>query len=191
MRRLPWEDSYWFFWLSEDKIWCGVQFGLGDYNPYIFYMVNGGENCLANSLEIPTSGWPGPTTGISIAATDMPYEGNCFWGYTYYGSIGDFTPTIIPITVDPSHEFIGFGNCEAPAGVCAAQGGSFGVYTDGVAVYPSDPGACCFPDGHCEMLVEAECTEGTFYPDDTCDPNPCEGTAADQPSWGEIKSLYR
>ena len=37
-------------------------------------------------------------------------------------------------------------------------------------------GACCFADGHCERLADAECTAagGTYQGDNTaCDPNPC------------------
>ena len=37
-------------------------------------------------------------------------------------------------------------------------------------------GACCFADGHCDRLGEAECTAagGTYQGDNTaCDPNPC------------------
>ncbi|MFC1573456.1 T9SS type A sorting domain-containing protein, partial [Candidatus Eisenbacteria bacterium] len=38
---------------------------------------------------------------------------------------------------------------------------------------PQPPGACCFPDGHCEFLTQAECT-GTWLGIGTvCDPNPC------------------
>jgi hypothetical protein len=258
----------------EEKVWCGTQFGLGDFDPYGWYMTSSGGNCLANSLEIPTAGWPAPMTGISIAATDVQYAGNfvpIYWfeGYTYTGE-----PTLVPVTVDPSQDFIGFGNCEAPAGVWSADGGTMGFFTDGVPVYPippPDPIACCDEFGGCVMLLEEECLEagGMPYPGEdcaafecevivraccfedgscvvmlpeycdqnggivfdmiTCDPNPCpppmgrccyedgscvvtieidcDGTqwdmfgvcdpntcpmtAADKPSWGEIKSMYR
>jgi hypothetical protein len=258
----------------EDKVWCGTQFGLGDYDALAWYMTGSG-NCLANSLEIPTAGWPGPLSGISIAATDVQYVGNFlpivwFEGYTYSGD-----PTVIPITVDPSQDFIGFGNCEAPAGVWAAEGGAMGFFTDGVHVYPIPPPpveACCDEFGVCTMVTEEECTQsggivqpgedcdtyictgivriccfedgscvvmlpdfcdingGVVYDDEVncdpnpcpppmgrccyedgscvvtieidcdgilwemfgiCDPNTCQHTAIDEPSWGEIKSLYK
>ena len=37
---------------NEDKIWCGTQFGLGDYDAMAWYLTSGGGNCLAISLEI-------------------------------------------------------------------------------------------------------------------------------------------
>ena len=186
---------------TEEKTWCGTQFGLGDYNPYVFYMMQSG-NCLEYSLEIPTPGWPGPLTGISIAATTTQYEGNYqpiyyFIGYTYYAAQGIMTPTVIPVTVDPSQNFIGFGNCVAPAGVWPAEGGALGVFTDGVAVYPQEPeppSACCFPDGSCLVMIPGFCElgGGVPYNDTLCDPNPCPPpTASDEDSWGTIKSLYR
>lgn len=59
------------------------------------------------------------------------------------------------------------------------------------------PGACCFVDGSCQVLVLAACTQagGTFQGEGTdCDPNPCEVTqptdrtlceiAADDPNTG-------
>jgi hypothetical protein len=157
----------------EDKVWCGTQFGLGDYNPLGWYMTSGGGNCLANSLEIPTAGWPGPMTGISIAATDVQYAGNFvpiwwFEGYTYLGE-----PTLVPISVDPSQDFIGFGNCEAPAGVWSAEGGTMGFFTDGVMVFPEippDPEACCDEFGGCVMLLAEECLDagGMPYPGEDC-----------------------
>ena len=37
------------------------------------------------------------------------------------------------------------------------------------------PSACCFPDGHCEVLAVGTCVEagGTVYAEPSCDPNPC------------------
>jgi len=39
---------------------------------------------------------------------------------------------------------------------------------------PVPPGACCFEDGHCEYVLEAECTTGDWTMFELCDPNPCE-----------------
>jgi hypothetical protein len=160
----------------EDKIWCGTQFGLGDYHPYVFYICGQGE-CLDNCLMIPTVGWPGPNTGISIAATDEVWEGNYrpiyyFQGYTYLAMGGDFTPTLLELTDYPGQDFMGFGNCMSPVQTWSAEGGALGVFMDGIAVYPQTPGACCQLDGGCEVMVEAEC-DGEYFPDITCDPNPC------------------
>jgi hypothetical protein len=170
-----WPDTWYVIAaFHEEKVWCGTQFGLGDYHPYAFYLTHSGSNCLANSLEIPTSGWPGPGEGISIAATDVPYEGNyipiyAFQGYTYYGPS---VPTLIEITEYPGQGFLGFGNCEAPSQAWPAEGGAMGFFMDGIAVYPVTPGACCLSDGTCEVMVETEC-DGEFHFDTTCDPTPC------------------
>jgi hypothetical protein len=161
----------------EDKTWCGTQFGLGDYNNFVFYLIDHGQ-CLSNSLEIPTAGWPRPNTGISIAATDEMWEGNFrpiyyFRGYAYMAALyGDYTPTLIELTDYPGQNFMGFGNCEAPSQTWPAEGGALGVFTDGVAVYPQTPGACCDSDGVCEVKLEQEC-DGEFVSVTTCDPNPC------------------
>jgi hypothetical protein len=157
----------------EDKVWCGTQFGLGDYDAYGWYMTSPGGNCLTNSLEIPTPGWPGPLTGISIAATDVQYAGNfvpVYWfeGYTVPGYTAQ-----VAITVDPTQDFIGFGNCEAPAGVWSATGGVMGAFAEGTMVFPvipPDPVACCDEFGACVMLLEEDCLDagGVPYPGEDC-----------------------
>ena len=40
---------------------------------------------------------------------------------------------------------------------------------------PAPEQACCFEDGSCQLLLEADCVAagGTVYPDLICDPNPC------------------
>ena len=159
---------------SEEKVWCGTQFGLGDFDSDAWYMTSGGGNCLANSLEIPTAGWPGPLTGLSIAATDVQYTGTMapiYWfeGYTYSGN-----PTVIPVTIDPTQEFIGFGNCEAPA-----EGGSMGFFADGVAVFPTaapEPQVCCDEFGACTLMLPDACEAagGIAHPEISCDNFQCD-----------------
>jgi hypothetical protein len=195
------EPTTWFVLAAfhEDKTWCGTQFGLGDYNPMVFYLTEPGQSCLLNCLTIPTADWPGPGEGISIAATDVVYEGNyvpvySFRGYTYYASIGDDTPTLIEITEHPTDGFIGFGNCLSPAQLWSAEGGAIGFFMNGIAVYPTTPGACCFDDGSCLLVLEAEClaSGGDWLGEGTdCNPNPCPVSATVDPSWGRIKTLYR
>jgi len=38
---------------------------------------------------------------------------------------------------------------------------------------PQPPGACCYPDGHCEYVMEAQCPTGDWRVGVPCDPNPC------------------
>jgi hypothetical protein len=55
-------------------------------------------------------------------------------------------------------------------------------------------GACCFPDGHCEIQDLALCGPAggeTLGPCTTCDPNPCGPTPALEATWGTIKMRYR
>jgi hypothetical protein len=163
-------------WMDE-KLWCGTQFGLGAYDSGAWYMTGSG-NCLLNSLEIPTIGWPGPETGISIAATDTPYAGNfvpIYWfeGYTYSGE-----PVVIPLVEDPSQDFIGFGNCMAPAEVWPACGGAMGFFTDGVTcIEPPPPPmyACCDIFGGCVDLPVEVCIDddGIPYFDEYCNGFTC------------------
>lgn len=96
-----------------------------------------------------------------------------FEGYTYSGD-----STVVPITEDPSQQFIGFGNCEAPAGVWVAEGGSMGFFTDGEMVFPSPPPvleACCDWFGSCTMLDYDTCYDsgGVPYPGEDCATFPC------------------
>ncbi len=160
---------------AQDKVWCGTQFGLGHFSADDFY-IDGYGACLLDNLEIPTSGWPGPNEGTAVVATSTQWSGNyqpVYWfgGYCY----GE---TVVSLDVDPSVGFIGFGNCEAPSQTWAAEGGSMGIFTDGVAVHPQEqepPQACCDEFGACELLIPADCEAGGGIVDDseTCDPNPC------------------
>lgn len=54
-------------------------------------------------------------------------------------------------------------------------------------------GACCFPDGHCELLMELLCINmgGTPFPCEPCTEDLCAPSPVDQWSWGRIKSTYR
>lgn len=161
---------------NEDKIWCGTEFGISPEFDGLFYFTEYGP-CLANALENSTGGWPGAGEGTAVVATDTQWEGNFvatyyFLGYTYY-------TTRVALDVDPAQNFAGTGNCDVPAQVWDAVClGAVGTGDDmGNPCCPSvpEPEACCFEDGHCEMLLEYECgvAGGIFYAGDVCDPNPC------------------
>ena len=52
---------------------------------------------------------------------------------------------------------------------------------------------CCVME-ECLITTETACGEndGVWHPEwDSCDPNPCLVTPADDASWGAIKALYR
>jgi hypothetical protein len=61
------------------------------------------------------------------------------------------------------------------------------------------PCSCCFPDGTCEVLNEAECLELGGTPEEeggSCDPNPCVVTSVPEEgylmgTWGQLRMMYR
>lgn len=167
---------------GEEKTWCAVEFGFGEYNPDHF--VFGEYNpCFPQAgLEITTPDWPGPGEGIALAVSGHPWQGNFgpvihFGGYAYgYGG-----ETMIPLDVDPPTGFAGTANCVSPpeqfAAVCL---GGLGINMDGIWCCPPmpEPWVCCDPEtGACEILFEEEClAQGWDWRPDlgqTCDPNPC------------------
>ncbi len=168
-------------WESEEKIWCGTQFGFGDFDPNLF----GFEEAFAcfpdEGLEIPMSGWPGPNLGTAFVVTTDPWEGNWvqvyyFGGYAYgYGGPGH-----IPLDVDPTSDFIGFSNCMVPPQqyeVDPVRRGVLGINTDGYpATGPGYDKVCCLPTGECQITTPFECNllNGIWHPEwASCDPNPC------------------
>jgi hypothetical protein len=60
---------------------------------------------------------------------------------------------------------------------------------------PQPFGACCFPDGHCQITSsEAQCDSlggVQFVLGELCQPNPCQLTPTEYPTWGRLKALYR
>jgi hypothetical protein len=63
---------------------------------------------------------------------------------------------------------------------------SFVLYSGGT----TPMGACCAPDGTCQMTTQSGCS-GVYMGDGTdCDPNPC-GTPTERTTWGSIKSNFR
>lgn len=123
---------------QEEKIWCGTEFGFGDYDPAIFTYLEY-EPCYPpdGGLEIPTSGWPGPNEGTAFVVTGAPWEGNfvpvMFFGGYAYSYAG---PGIILVAEDPVTGFVGFSNCAAPPEPydCEALGG-LGINMDGICFH--------------------------------------------------------
>ncbi len=167
-------------WPSEDKEWCGTEFGLADYDGYAFSFVEAFPCFPDEGLEIPTADWPGPLEGTAFVTTTAPWMGNWvpvyFFGgyaYAYYG------PQVMAIDVDPPTGFCGFGNCLAPPTqyeVDPMLRGAMGINTPGHIPQLPELGACCYEYGECQVLLEWECDELGGYlwlPGVPCDPNPC------------------
>jgi len=146
----------------EPKEFCGVEFGLGDYDSTAFIIVEHGA-CQGPHLEIPNGAWPGPNTGVALASREQPgWSGNYvpiyyFVGYAYEPG------TRIQITgysaKRPAASWASGGpRSIAAEAVCL---GAFGVLQDGIACAPPPPseirGACCLGAGECRLLTQDEC----------------------------------
>ncbi len=164
-------------WL-EPKVFCGVEFGFGDYGNPFFIMSFGVCNPGNDALEIATEGWPGPNQGTALAAVSTPWAGNYvpvyyFEGYAYGNA------DIIPLSVDPPTGFAGMGNCQSPPVTYrAACLGGMGLMMPGIACCPEQPPAyvCCIGTECRLVFAEEECANmgGEFHDEwNTCDPNFC------------------
>lgn len=149
-----------------------------------------------------TMGWPGSDTGVALVFQDVQTTSvvECFWfsGYTLSASAhnlftlrdhpdpmlgGAFWDDSVPALRDPISAY-----------------GSLGFDTPGQGACPTQPGACCFADGQCLLMIQSDCIaqQGFFYGFGiACDPNPCTPSAVPQAgreeiqSWGRIKTSYR
>ena len=169
---------------------AGVTFGV-DYDDTAITLVSY-ESC--GGFELHDEDWPAPGAGTAVtwatAQTDQLVTVYAFAGYEYYGAdvafcVGqpsqrnaNFADDSIPSLLDPVVDFgcLGFNG---DPGYLACPG-----------ALPI--GACCF--GHiCNLLSEADCSEDgdVWYPDTSCDPNPCVPVPTRGSSWGRIKDRYR
>jgi hypothetical protein len=179
--------AVWFVlagWEEEAKTWCGVEFGLGEYDAGVFVM-DEARPCYppTGGLELPTAGWPGPGEGTASVVTGDPWQGNwipvyVFGGYAYgYGGAS----TLIPIAADPATGFAGLTNCTHPPEAFEfdpGQLGALGANTPGTVPAfppPPQPAACCVMEV-CTLRFERECQEGGglwMEGVTSCEPNPC------------------
>jgi len=141
------------------------------------YVNGGGLIDPALDFEVPNLGWPtadGGEAGISFGTlkTDIINEVYWFGGYAY-GAPGTFA---VGPHSNPLNRF--FVDDSVPPLEDAIAGYSsigFGMAGE-IVCPPAGPveGACCFPDGHCEMLEAGACVEagGTFFGGD-CQTTEC------------------
>ena len=89
---------------SEPKRLCGVEFGIGSYNEYIFMFDDWNcEPCFpSEGLEILSDGWPGPNEGIAFVPAGEPYwNGNFIPVYVFAGyCYSEYGPGSIPLSVN-------------------------------------------------------------------------------------------
>ncbi len=182
----PYQLADWFIiaaW-TEDKEFCGVQFGFSDYDPGIFaYSDFGACFPATGGLEIPSTNWPGPDEGIAFVVTGDAWNGNyvpVYWfiGYAYpYDGVIELVPD--PTVAQP---FGGTGNCASPPEKWDAYLGGLGINMGGIYVEPTpcdEIWACCVGTD-CSMQTAADCEgmNGTWLEGVECEPiNPCD------PAW--------
>jgi hypothetical protein len=171
--------SVWYVLAAWDaaKQWCGVEFGLGTFDPDIVWFAGFGP-CPASALAIAYGSWPGPGTGIALAATSETWSGNLV--PVYWFDIAAYYPGLIPLTPHPGTGFGGFANClTPPTSYPAVCFGAMGLYMDGIRCFepPVPPAACCVCNVCYLVYSEQECTEGLggiYHPEWTsCDYAPC------------------
>ena len=174
---------------TEEKTFCGVQFGLDAYDPALMNIVEyAGCFPATGGLQIGSPGWPGPEEGIQFVVTGDSWGGNLvpvcwFGGYVY----SEAAPGRVQLGLDGQtgpEPFGGFVNClNPPAGIDATGFGAIGINQDGVAVFPFEPlprRACCI-DSDCELLTQGDCDSlAGIWLDEAlaCSPNPCIWEAA-------------
>jgi hypothetical protein len=168
---------------EEAKVWCGTEFGFGDYDPgcYSFFGIGPCWPDGQAGIEIATDMWPGPNQGTAMGALpEFPWNGNFVPVYNFMG-LG-YSTCIIPVSVDPPTDFCGWGNCDSPPIMYACdldKRGGMGIGMYGIyACYgtPPPPEAACCIDYECMMYTQEECdmAGGVFYPEDDCEePDPC------------------
>lgn len=149
---------------------AGVTFGL-EYSDCV--AVIGGESCA--DFELANPDWPAPGSGTAVtwttAQTDHLIEvyafelyatssDGCTFGLAPHPDQGGlFADDAVPSNLDPIQDF-----------------GTFGFYTEGRLPCAFPIAACCFDDGHCEVLNEMECRSagGSWETGEaSCTPNPC------------------
>lgn len=160
------------------KHFCGVEFGLGNYNPALCAFVTDAQ-CPASALIIPYGAWPGPGTGVSLAAAGEPWDGNFI--PVYYFAAYAYLPGQIPLAAHPGTGFGGFANCLTPPTSYPAYAyGAMGLFMDGIPACPPVPTqvVCCVGQECFLVYTEGECAGlgGVFHPEWTScgPPNPCE-----------------
>ncbi|MCK4304003.1 MAG: hypothetical protein KAY24_07175 [Candidatus Eisenbacteria sp.] len=173
---------------TEPKEWCGVQFGLGDYDESIFLISDHGPCFPESGLELASDNWPGPNEGTAITVSGASWEGNLLPAYYFSGYA--YAEGIISLAVDPQGGFGGGVNCANPPQKWpASSSGAMGLYTDGIYACPPggiagggpSPGGgemavCCLGE-QCQLTTVEACEEmgGQFHSEwDTCEPNPCQ-----------------
>ncbi len=133
-------SSIWYVLAAwpEEKTFAGCEFGFGQYNPDSYVFLDHGPCFQGNGLELPTSGWPGPTEGVALAAAGTPWSGNYVAVYWFAGYA--YEEELIPLGTDPVTGFAGTANCAMPPMTWAAEElGALGLFRPGQSACPGSP----------------------------------------------------
>lgn len=130
----------------------GIQYGacteIADY-----------QNCADS--ELPSESWPGSGEGTAVRWDTARSEHltEVYW-FAAYNEIE--YPAELALAQHPSQGAFFADDSVPPVLDPIAALGSFGFFTNGEAPCPAPPvpGACCFPDGLCDMLIEPVCRAG-------------------------------
>ena len=179
--RVDSEDiTVWYVLAAWDstKHFCGVEFGLGAYDPDICGFVDNAQ-CPASAQIIPYGAWPGPGTGVSMAAAGEPWDGNFI--PVYFFAAYAYAPGLVPLSVHPGTGFGGFANClTPPTSYPAYCFGAMGLFMPGVPCCPVYvPQHVCCVGEECYLVSEEECAGmgGEWHPEwYSCEGNPCQPT---------------
>jgi hypothetical protein len=135
---------------------AGLTFGVNYPDAEIFIAEAG--SC--GDFELPTGDWPGDGSGTAVTWSTAVVAQliECYWiaAYSYYGNPGaialgphptqggQFADDSVPSQIDDITCFGAFGFAGDPGFLCCP---------------PTGPrtGACCFADGTCQDLFEADC----------------------------------
>jgi len=149
---------------------------LGEQFDATVLVLGGGLPDPVNDFDVPQGGWPttsGGADGISFGTvkTDHMVEVYWFGGYAY-GGTGLFAT--VPHPIEANRFFVDDSTPPLQDPIEGYSSIGFGV--DGDIHCPSvpTPGACCFTDGSCQLLLADACIAagGSFF-GGACDPNPC------------------
>lgn len=155
-------------------VYFGIDYDDATLDPGAAYKLCG----PAGSLEVPDGDWPYTGRGNSVAF-GSPVYGTIFPFYVFKidgGTDGSYFGT----SINPTGGYAGFVDDSNPPLIDNCYNfGTIRWNTPGMNSCPGcgvPPGACCFPDCHCELLQEQDCYAmgGSFLGVGVpCDPNPC------------------
>ncbi len=172
---------------AESRL-AGVTFGI-NYPDCVILLAAG--HC--GDFEVDMAEWPDPETGTAVTWTE-PQTSNLVEVYWFAGYVFDdqvATVSAIPHPIQGGY----FGDDSIPSILDPITGyGVLGFFGPGSAPCPDPEGACCLPDGLCEIVFESECvTQGGQFlgVGTTCDPNPCSVVPTIDSSWGQLKHRFR